>query len=444
MVDHISFQKKIPVSRTVDVLVCGGGSAGAVAAIAAARQGAQTLVLESGFALGGMSTSGLLGRFGPFHDQEKFILGGIPWEILQKLLQMNGARQPKPAPRSDNIHYWLPYSPEVLKVLFDRLAEDAGAEVLYDVRAAELIGKKDGVTGALIATKNGLEAIRAQVTIDATGDADMAAAAGVPVRVGRDADGLTQPVTLAYYVNGINHAEALKYRAENAEKIDQIRRDEVAAGTCPLPGIAISPDNYMHPGSVHFNINHVFRVDASDPWVRSKAMIEARRHVWANVDFMRRHIPSCKNAYIGATGSLLGVRETRRILGAYELTLDDVVEARDFDDGIARYHCYVDIHHMGPESGRSEGYGLEPPAGTSYAIPYRVLLPEKVENLLVAGRCLSATHEALASVRMIPACMAMGEAVGTAAALCADKSMSPRDLDTGYLRSVLEKQGVKL
>ncbi len=444
MCADILFERRIRVARKVDVLVCGGGSAGAVAAIAAARQGAQTLVVESGFALGGTATSGLLARFGPFHDQEKFIVGGIPWEILQQLVKMGGARQPKPAPRSDGVHYWLPYSAEVLKVLLDQLAADAGVEVLYDARVVEPILEDNRVAGALIATKTGLEAIRAKVTIDATGDADVAAAAGVPVRVGRAPDGLTQPVSLAYYVHGMQHAEAQAYYAQHRERIRQIRAEEIAAGNCPLSGAAISPDNYLHADAVHFNVDHVYRIDASDPWARSKAMVEARRQVWADVDFLRRHVPACGDAYIGATGSLLGVRETRRILGEYELTLDDVANTRDFDDGIARYHCYVDIHTIAPELGRGENYGVEPRPGTSYAIPYRTLLPKKVENLLVAGRCLSATHEALASVRMIPACMAMGQAAGTAAALCATGGVTPRDLDAGHLRNVLEGQGVKL
>jgi hypothetical protein len=437
-------ERTVQVTKEVDVLVCGGGSAGATAAIAAARKGVGTLVVESGFALGGTATSGLLGRLGPLHDQEKFILGGLPWEILQELLRMDGARQPKPAPRSDKIHYWLPYSPEVLKVVLDRLAMDAGAEVLYDARIVEPLIENGSVTGALIATKNGLEAVRAKVTIDATGDADVAKAAGVPVRVGRDADGYTQPVSLAYYLHGINHAEAMKYRSENAASIKQMYKEELEAGANPRPSRHLSDDNYMHPDAVHFNVDHVFQVDASDPWVRTKSMMDARSQVWGNLDFLRRHIPACRNAYLGATGSLLGVRETRRILGEYELTLDDVVNARDFSDGIARYHCYVDIHPVESEVGHGKNYGLEPPAGASYGVPYRSLLPKNANNLLVAGRCLSATHEAMASVRMIPACMAMGEAAGTAASLCTEEDCTPHDIDPGNLRSVLEKQGVVL
>jgi hypothetical protein len=218
----------------------------------------------------------------------------------------------------------------------------------------------------------------------------------------------------------------------------------VQAGKSLLNAVSLSPDNYMHPDAVHFNVNHVYRVDASDPRQRSRAMMEARRQVWANVEFLRRHVPGCDGTYIGATGALLGVRETRRILGAYELTADDVVGARDFPDGVARYHCYIDIHPIDPELGSGESFGLEPPAGSSYAIPYRALLPAQADNLLVAGRCISATHEALASVRMIPACMAMGEAAGTAAALCVREGVAPRDLDAGRLRSELEGQGVML
>jgi hypothetical protein len=443
MCADVLVHKKVPIVREVDVLVCGGGSAGAVAAIAAARQGARTLVVESGFALGGTATSGMLARFGPFHDQRKFILGGLPWEILTALVEMGGAREPKPAPRSDKVHYWLPYWPETLKVLLDALASDAGVEVLYDARAAEPLVEDGAVRGAIIADTNGLEAIRAGVVIDATGDADLAAA-GAAARVGRDSDGLTQPVSLAYYLHGMDHSAAREYLAAHKDQLKQIRKAESNGAAPWSPGVYLSPDNYMHPDAVHFNVDHVHRVNASDPWQRSEASVRARRQVWSHVDFLRRNVPPCKHAYLGATAALLGVRETRRILGEYELTAEDVIEARDFPDGISRYHCYVDIHSIDPDLGRGERYGLEPPAGESYGVPYRCLLPAGIEGLLVAGRCISATHEALASVRMIPSCMAMGQAAGTAAALCSRENISPRDLDPARLRNVLEQQGVIL
>jgi hypothetical protein len=165
--------------------------------------------------------------------------------------------------------------------------------------------------------------------------------------------------------------------------------------------------------------------------------------MWANLEVIRRHVPGCETASLIASAPALGVRESRRIRGEYELTIDDILDGRQFEDQVYRYACFVDIHE--PEPGKRSPYAdrsLSP--GLSYGVPYRCLVPQGIENLLVAGRCLSTTHEALASVRMMPSCMAMGQAAGTAAALCGASGVPPREVSVGRLRQMLAEDGVLL
>jgi hypothetical protein len=185
-------------------------------------------------------------------------------------------------------------------------------------------------------------------------------------------------------------------------------------------------------------------VDGTDVEDVTRCWTEIRRQIWQELDFAKKNVPGYEGTYLALTASLLGVRETRRIVGEYQLNGDDVLSARKFPDAIARYACYVDLHPVGTPGKESRlGLKIDEP-GTSYDIPYRSLVPKKIDNLLVAGRCFSGTHEALASARPMPSCMAMGEAAGTAAALCADKGVAPRKLDAGFLRKTLIAQGVSL
>jgi ribulose 1,5-bisphosphate synthetase/thiazole synthase len=435
--------RDIPVSDEVDVVVCGGGPAGVGAAVAAARRGARVLLTEYHICLGGQATSGMMNRLGPYHDQKNMILGGIPLEIVTKLVGMNAAVRPRPCPLTDPVNYWVPFDPEAMKVLLDDVMAEAGADVLFNTLVAGVIVEDGVMKGVIVENKAGRRAILARIVIDATGDAEVAVRAGVPCGKGREEDGLMQPMGLLSKVKNLDLAVASSYVAAHGAELTAALKQALAANE-PVPAwFDCGTDNLLRADETYFNASHVKCRDGTNPRDITYAIITGRRHIWRNLQFMKRRVPGWENAYLSATAAQLGVRETRWVHGDYVLTLDDVLGARQFPDQIARYACWVDTHNVDPNKPNpNEGKALEP--GTSYGIPYRCLLPETIENLLIAGRCFSGTHEARASARMIPCCMAMGEAVGVAASACVKTGVRPRDLDAAWLRDQLKSQNVIL
>ncbi|MEN6642277.1 MAG: FAD-dependent oxidoreductase [Armatimonadia bacterium] len=449
MTDVLEPERRTRVRAHVDVVVCGGGPAGVGAAFAAARAGANTLVVEHYGCLGGCATSGMLNRLGPYHDQEKMIVGGIPFEILERLVKLDAAIMPRPGPwggvDGPNADYWAPFDPETLKFVLDTMAEEAGVSVLFDTKVAGAIVASGKVQGVFIESKSGREAILAKVVIDATGDGDVAASAGAAYEQGRPADGLTQPIGLFSKVHNLGRDEAVAFLEQHRQEM--LREAEGRGETVPRPvfaGYGAGSDNLLRADETYYNADHVHGADATNVAEISRAWVEARKQIWQSYGFAKRNVPGYERAYIAATGAMLGVRESRRVLGEYVLTGDDVLASRKFPDAIARYACYIDVHAVGSPGQESTYNRKSPQAGTSYDIPYRCLVPQEVENLLVAGRCFSATHEALASARMIPCCMAMGQAAGTAAALAAGQGTPPRKVEVAALRQSLLAQGVSL
>jgi ribulose 1,5-bisphosphate synthetase/thiazole synthase len=439
-------ERRINVRANVDVLVCGGGPAGIGAAIAAARTGAHTLLLENLGSLGGVGSNAIMNRLGPFHDQEKMIIGGIPMEILKGLVALDGAIMPRPVvwtrETNNRPEYWAPFDPEILKVLLDRMTEEAGVKLLFNTRVVGTIVNNGSVSGVFIESKSGREAVRAKIVIDATGDGDVAALAGAPYEKGRAEDGWTQPVSVLYKVHNLDREKARGVLAEQREKIIALARSRgeniprfVTGGT----------DNFLRADETYYNEDQIHGADGTNVEHVTKAWIEARKMIWQEFNFNKKYVSGYEKAYVALTSSLLGVRETRRVMGEYMLNGEDVLTARKFPDAVYRYACYVDLHKVSrpgaPESAIAQKI---PPPGTSYDVPYRCLVPKKTDNLLVAGRCFSVTHEALASARPMPSCMAMGQAAGTAAAMCADHGILPRKLDAAALRKNLIAQGVSL
>ena len=445
MTDVLEPERRTRVRAHVDVVVCGGGPAGVGAALAAARSGASTFVLEDYGCLGGCATSGMLNRLGPYHDQEKMIVGGIPFEVLERLVNLDAALMPRPAPwggvDGPNADYWAPFDPETLKFLLDTMAEEAGAKVLFDTRVVGAIVDAGRIQGVFIESKSGREAILAGVVIDATGDGDVAASAGVPYEKGRPEDGLTQPIGLFSKVHNLDRDRALRFLEQHREKM--LHEAQLQGEAIPRR-VGAGTDNLLRQDETYYNADHVHGVDATNVQEISRAWVECRKQIWEAYRFAKRNIPGFESAYVGATGAMLGVRETRRVLGEYVLTGDDVLASRKFPDAIARYACYIDVHAVGRPGQESTYNRKAPKAGTSYDIPYRCLIPRDVENLLVVGRCFSSTHEALASARMMPCCMAMGQAAGTAAAISTNQGTPPRGVDVAVLRESLIAQGVSL
>jgi hypothetical protein len=401
------------------VLVAGGGAAGIAAAVAAARRGASTLLIERYGFLGGMATAGLVNPFMMWEPGAEPLVGGIFQEMLDRMAALGGYS----CPRQPNA-----FDPEVFKAVADELCLEAGVELRLHTVVTSATVRNARVSSVRTESKSGAERRRARVYIDCTGDADLAYRAGVQCDYGRAEDGMAQPMTLNFRMANVDVE-----RMPPKDEINRLYDAAKAEGRVSCPRENVLFFYAIQPGVVHFNTTRVTGKSGVDAGDLTSAEIEARRQARELVSFLVSSVAGFENAYLQQTAAQIGIRETRRIRGEYTLTADDVLAARKFPDGIARCSYPIDIHSP-------TGAGTiirDVPRGDHYEIPYRCLVPIGVDNLLVAGRCVSATHEAQASLRVMPQCFAMGEAAGTAAALAVERSIPPREVDGHELRAVL-------
>lgn len=445
------------MSRVIeaDIVVCGGGPAGVNAAIAAGRSGARTVLVERYGFIGGMSTAALVYPWMTFHTAEgKQVIKGIAQEIIDRLMQ----RKASPGHLRDTVgfvHTITPYHPEHYKVLALEMLKEAGVKLLLHSFADRVVTEGPQIQSVELTTKSGKVEVRGTVFIDATGDADIAYLAGAPCLQGRDGDKLTQPMTMKFRMRGVDLARVKQYMLEHPEEFYRKTPFGELPGL-PLSGVLgyykhwkeadlpINRDQVLfftgpEDDEVLVNTTRVQGLDGTDVEDLTEAEEQGRRQVLMVADFMRR-LPGFEGASLSAVGAQIGIRETRRIDGVYALQADDVVQGRRFPDVIARSGYPIDIHDpsgKGVTAAWVQGDG-------AYDIPYRCLLPRQITNLLTAGRCISTTHEALATTRLTPSCMATGQAAGSAAGLAVKHGVRPGDFDIGELQSVLEAGGALL
>ncbi len=407
-----------------DCIVVGGGPGGCAAAIAAGRLGAEVLLMERYGFLGGMATAGLVNPFMPYHIKGRPIIEGIQGELVAELDRRGGLHE-----------NGRTFDEEVLKVVLDDLVSGAGCDILLHAWLADAQVEDGAVRALEVETKSGRLTLSARFFVDGTGDGDLAVRAGAPYEHGRPEDGLAQPMTLCFRVGGVD-TDRMAQRSEINRLYDEAR----TAGEvdCPRDNLLWFPS--VHPGFIHFNTTRVVKLKAVDAWELTEAELEARRQMHQIVAFLKERVPGFEQAYLSHSAAQIGVRESRRILGDYLLTEHDVLSARKFPDGVCRANYPLDIHNP---TGAGTVIKRVPP-GTSYEVPYRSLLPRGLTNVLVASRCISATHEAHSSLRVMPIVAALGEAAGTAVALCLRAGVSPRELDPEKLRAQLLRQGANL
>ena len=443
--------REVPVVREVDVLVCGGGPAGIGAALGAARtlhggRRPRVLLVERYGFLGGVGTAALVCSFGGFHDRVRPVIGGVFGE-LRDALHRAGALV-----RTDGGNE--AYHPEAYKQLAVERLLEAGVELRLHTYVVDAVVSRGEIEAVLVESKSGRQAITARRYVDATGDGDLAARAGVPYDLGRPSDGLMQPPTMMYLIGGVSFERAAAAQPELVRRDADGRpyfaltglRPEVAAaraaGELRIPRDHVSAV-FQVPwleGVCGVNYGRVLRVDGTDADDLTRAEIEGRRQVGDGLAFLKRTVPGFERAQLLATAPQIGIRESRRIRGRYVMTRDDITTHRQFDDVVAQGCWMLDIHQ--PDSDRTEFYRLPP--GAHYDIPYGSLLPLDVNNLLVAGRCISASHEALGAFRIQAICMAIGEAAGAAAGLSLAAACAPATLDVPCLQRHLEAQGAIL
>jgi len=416
--------RNTPIAGRCDVLVLGGGPAGFAAAVCAAREGAKTLLLERYGAPGGMATTGLMSHW------TGGTRGGIYEEILDRSGDAEGHRQ--------TIH------PARLATALLGMLEESGARLRLHTWAVEPVMEGNRIAGVIAESKSGREAFLAGITVDATGDGDIAAKAGVPYRKGRDADGKMQPMTLMFKVGGVDTARAVFPGGfEDDFQVPGGSLQELGRKYLPHPAGHVLLYRSSLPGVVTCNMTNSVSVDGTSAADLTRAEIECRKQLDPIVAFLRAHVPGFENCYLLDAADYVGVRETRRFEGEYTLTEQDILEARVFDDwAVTKAHFNFDIHNLTGAGLDETGMQKHFPQRTGYTIPYRCFVPKKVEHLLLAGRNISGTHAAHSNYRVMPICANMGQAVGCAAALCARKGVTPRNLDVAELQKVLRRGGV--
>lgn len=421
-----------PLWRT-DVLVVGSGSAGATAAVAAAGQGASVALVERYGFMGGISTQVLdtfYGFFTPGKEPKK-VVGGIPDRIVTALEKAGMAVY---RPNTYGAGQGITYDPSTLKVIWETMAREAGVRILFHTLVVDVLRKGRRVCGVVAVNKRGFVALEADVVIDASGDADVAAAAGVPFESSEH--GPVQSLTTTFQVINVNVARAARV---SKKELHGLMARAIESGNYDLPRREGSVHITPHRGVMFTNMTRVSEVDATDPLALTEAEMEGRRQAMAYFRFLRDMVPGYEESALGRFSTQIGVRESRRIFGQYRLNRADVLSARKFEDAIAKCGAPIEEHHAGSDT-RWEYL----PEGESYDIPYRCLLPKEIEGLLVAGRCLSADHDAHASVRSMGQCMAMGQAAGVAAALAVEEGIPPARVSIERLQARLRQLGAIL
>lgn len=442
--------REIPVRASVDVLVVGGGPAGIMAAQAAADDGLKVMLLESKSFLGGNLTMGLpiLGFLG---QKGNLITQGLAQKFIDRLAAKNAASSHRPCPL--HVSLTIVDSEEIKTTALEMLVEK-GVEILFYVFCSAVIKEGNEAKGVIIESKSGREAILAKTIIDCTGDADVAFQAGVPTKKGNENGGM-QPPTLMFCMKGVDVEKLRMSIADEPEVYDMdtipnefFRKDDnfITVGLrgrvqkARADGIKIPTERTilitgLAKDVIWVNMSRISGVDGTDPASLTFGEIEGRNQMKELQKYLKGYVPGFENAYLDRVAPFLGIRESRRIVGQYVLTEDDLTNCRHFDDVIAVGSYPLDIHH--PVGGDCTLVWC----GDCYDIPYRSLVPLEVENLLVAGRSISTTHEALSAIRVMAPCMLMGEAAGRAAKMAVRKGIYPSQIDVKELQDELIAEG---
>lgn len=424
---------------TTDVVVCGGGPAGVCAAVSAARQGVKVLLVERFGCLGGNLT---LGHVSPVLG--KVSKGTMAQEVQTLLNAGHGNAERIETFNGPEEHV----DHEEAKGILAKLCADAGVGILLGSSVVDALVVGSRVTGVVVDTPKGLRTIRARVVIDATGDGRVALAAGATVEMGRKGDGAIQPATIEFEVEGLDETRAITCWGETdpvklsgGMEYRKLCEEKSKAGELPASVTIVRLHKTFYPGERSVNATQINGVDTRDPLEVGKAEVELRDQVNRCVTFLRRYVPGYENCRVKSSGGTLGVRETRRVTGDVVVSDEDVVEGRKYPDAVVHNVWFlVDIHNP-KGGGQAEGYAHE---AEPYDLRYGAFLPKGIDGLLTAGRCISGTHRAHASYRVMTPCMAMGEAVGIAAALSVKTNRLPRQVAATEVRAVLKARGVDL
>lgn len=429
-------QENLEVSYDVDVVVVGGGAAGVSAAIASARNGAHTLLIEQrGFA-GGTGAFMPIPAFCPYTDGIHIVSQGIAYEILEKVKkESNEECQRMNRDKLD----WVTIDTEVYKRVCDDLLLSSGVQCLFHTQCVRVLYHEDYIDGIVIANKSGRSVVKGKVYVDATGDADVAYMSGVPTQKGDPENPTVQPGTMCFVVAGIDKEKTLAYiETQEDDQFSVLVTEAQEKGDIPQGRKRVSSFSWVTDSVASFNFGHVFGIDGTDAQSLTQGDIEGRRLAKIYIDFLRKYVPGFEHANLISTGDQVGIRESRRIEADYMMSINDFKNRVSFDDEIARNSYFIDVHLPNQKSTMVMEYL---PKGESHGISYRCMLPKGKSNLIVAGRTVGSDRLINSALRVMPNCFTMGQAAGVAAYLASWENVGYREIDIHLLQDILEKQG---
>ncbi len=459
--DALGINVREPAEFKTEVLVIGGGPAGCMAAISAARNGRDTILVEENGFCGGMATAGLVGPFMTCYDRtgEEMVVRGLFEELVNRLVERHGAIHPSCIRAGTPYVSWIeeghdhctPFDAEKMKKLLEEMLIESGVHLLYHTVFIETLMRGNLVEGAVVKTRSGIKKIRTGVVIDCTGDGNAAVSAGAEF-VSGNGENAVQPASMFFRICNVDserleadiEAHRHLFRRENGVAyrcfhwlVDEAKK----RGEWHINRASIGLYKGVAPDEWCVNTSRVLGVDSTDSLSLTAGEVEGRRQVEEIMQFLHKYVPGCENVKLMASGSTLGIRESRHICGDYWMKAEDIIDGRIPPDTIAVCSNSVDVHgKLGPNT--TEYITMK--QGRYYGIPYRSLLVKGIEGMLVAGRCLSADYKAAGAVRVMPPCMAMGQAAGTAAAISVRDESTPRALDPEKVRTQLRKDGAFL
>ena len=415
--------------KKYDLITVGGGLSGVAAAVSAARAGLKVLLIEKSGALGGAITNNLIYPFMIFwittkEGKREYLNAGIFTEMRERQFSYE-------APLSDG-----QFRPEVMKIVLDDMAQEAGVELLFHTTVFEVTTEKDRLTAVKALAKSEVMEFEASYFIDATGDGDLFCKAGCEYQLGRPADGLCQPMTTCFRMSGVD-VEAFK---ADRSRLQALYEQKQKTGEILNPRENILVFYGIGNDILHFNTTRVIKHNPVDAFDVSKAEVIARKQIFELVKFFKENAKAFENSTVISIANEIGVRESRKLVGRHVLTTDELKNCVEFDDTIAIGNYEIDIHN--PAGTGTELYYFK--QNEYYKIPYRSLLPKEYKNLVVVGRCISASHEAQAAIRILPICACIGQAGGTAVAIAAEAGVGVTEIDVKKLQSTLIQNGAKL
>ncbi|PYG85766.1 FAD dependent oxidoreductase [Ruminiclostridium sufflavum DSM 19573] len=453
---EVNYIAKIGDIYTPEVLVVGGGPAGIAAAISSARNGAETMLIEKYGFLGGMATNALVGPFMTCYDGkgETQIIKGVFDELVRRMEELGGAIHPSKVGWSTSYaafiekghHHVTPFDSEVLKIAAEDMLQESGVKLLYYTQFIDCITEGNKIKSVIAGRKEGLCAINAKIIIDCSGDADVAEKAGVPTVKGRQKDNSMQPATMFFRVCNVDSDRVYEYVDENKHLMDKpffgafnwLIKEGRKTGEWDIKRDEMGTYETNQKGEWKLNTTRITEVDGTKSSELTLASIEGRKQARKVYSFLKKHVPGFENAKMMETGAAIGIRETRHIEGKYVIQKEDILNSRTFEDDILLCANAIDIH---ADDGSGGEYVV---VDKWYGIPYRSLVPNNCDNLLVAGRSISSASEAVSAFRVMPPCFGIGQAAGTAAAICIKDAVSPEAVSVNKLQKTLISQGVFL